>query len=223
MGIHFLRCVHGNEHTKTHDVVRDTFVAIVQDVGFHVGEEQLHVLPSTTFNSSCQWVNIVFTKNDIHTLIDVVIVDPMWVNLFPWSCATQRFVTFDAAQVKEKSYYNWHLTNQFLPLTIGIFGCLHKHAHVFSHDYANAIWNLKKLKGFHLSILVIFLCKKISITLERMQSSSILGSAIVVCLTMSQLPSLWDTPPITMANLLQVIEFWHGEILTSSLSYLDIL
>jgi hypothetical protein len=37
MGIHLLRCAHGNEPTKTYDAIRDTFVAIAQDVGFHVG------------------------------------------------------------------------------------------------------------------------------------------------------------------------------------------
>jgi hypothetical protein len=39
MGIHFLCCVHGNERTRTHDVICDTFVAIVQNVGYHVGRE----------------------------------------------------------------------------------------------------------------------------------------------------------------------------------------
>ncbi len=33
MGIHLLLCAHDNERTKTHDAIRDTFVAIVQDVG----------------------------------------------------------------------------------------------------------------------------------------------------------------------------------------------
>jgi hypothetical protein len=31
MGIHLLHCVHGNECIRTHDVVCDTFIAIVQD------------------------------------------------------------------------------------------------------------------------------------------------------------------------------------------------
>jgi hypothetical protein len=45
MGIHFLRCVHGNEHTKTHDAICDTFVAITRDVGFHMGQKQyMHFL-----------------------------------------------------------------------------------------------------------------------------------------------------------------------------------
>jgi len=37
MGIHLLRCAHGNEHIGTHDAIRNTFVAIARDSGFHVG------------------------------------------------------------------------------------------------------------------------------------------------------------------------------------------
>jgi hypothetical protein len=83
---------------------------------------------------------------------------------------------------------------------------------VFWHDCANAIWSLKGPKGPHLSILVVFICKKISISLQRMQASSILSWAIIISLVISQLPPLHDTPAITMANLLQAINFWHGKI-----------
>jgi len=83
MGIHLLRYVHGNKCTRTHDAVCNTFVAIVWDVSFHVGWKQLHVFFLNMFNSSCQWVNIVLTKDDIHTLVNDVIADPTWGNLFP--------------------------------------------------------------------------------------------------------------------------------------------
>jgi len=106
MGIHLLHCVHGNEGTGTHDVVCVTFVAIMQDVGFHVGWEQLHAFPSTTFNSFCQWIDIVFTKDGICTLVDVVIVDLMQADLLRWFCTTQRFITFDVTQAKKKNYHN---------------------------------------------------------------------------------------------------------------------
>jgi len=76
MGIHLLRCVHDNKRMGTHDIICYTFDVIVQDVGFHVGQEQLHMLPSTTFNSSCQRINIMLTKNDIHTLANTVIANP---------------------------------------------------------------------------------------------------------------------------------------------------
>jgi hypothetical protein len=78
------------------------------------------------FNSYCWRVNIVLTKDDIHTLIDIFIVDPMWADLLPRSCAIQEFVAFNVAQAKEKNYGNQHPIDQFRLLTIDIFGCLHK-------------------------------------------------------------------------------------------------
>ncbi len=122
MGIHFLHSTHVNKHIRTHDLIRDTFVAIVQDVGFHVRWKQLHALPSTTFNSSCQRINIVFTKDDIRTLFDVVNVDPTQADLFPRSCTTQWFVVLNVAQAKERSYCDWHSVDPFLPLAIEVFG-----------------------------------------------------------------------------------------------------
>ncbi len=69
-----------------------------------MGREQLHSLPSVTINSSHQQINIVLTKDEIHTLADIVIVDRTRVNLLPQSCTTQGFVAFDAAQAKERNY-----------------------------------------------------------------------------------------------------------------------
>jgi hypothetical protein len=72
---------------------------------------------------------------------------------------------------------------QILHLVIEVFGCLHKHAYVFLHGYANAIWSLKGPEGFHLFVLIKFFHLKISITLQRMQTSSILSSVITIGLT----------------------------------------
>ncbi len=171
--------------------------------------KQLYALPWTTFNSFCRQINIVFTKDDICTLVDIVIAYPTWMDLLPQSCTIQGFVASNATQAKERIYCNWHPTNQFLPLAIEVFGYLHKHANVFLHDCANAIWSLKWIEGPHLSTLVIFLCQKILITLQRMQVSSILSRVVAVGLTTSQLPPLQSTPPITTADLLQAIGFWH--------------
>jgi hypothetical protein len=90
---------HGNKHMGTHDIIRGTFATIVQNVNFHMGWKQLHALFLTMFKS-CHWrVNIVLTNNEIHTLVDIVIIDSMWVDLFP-SCAAQKFVAIDAIQIK---------------------------------------------------------------------------------------------------------------------------
>jgi hypothetical protein len=81
----------------------------------------------------------VLTKDGICTLTDIVIIDPTQTNLLPQSCATQGFATSDTTQAKEKNYRNQHPTDQVFPLVIEVFGCLHKHANVFLHDYSNAI------------------------------------------------------------------------------------
>jgi hypothetical protein len=95
-------------------------------------------------------LTICSPKDGIHTLVDVIIIDPTQANLLPSFYEAQRFVAFDAAEAK-------HPTNKFLPLAIKVFGCLHKQADMFLHDYANAIWSLKGPKGPHLFVLVIFL------------------------------------------------------------------
>jgi hypothetical protein len=81
----------------------------------------------------------VLTEDGICTLLDIVIANPMRGDLLPWSYATQGLATLDATQAKEKNYRNQHPTNEFLHLTIEVFGCLHKHADVFSHNCANVI------------------------------------------------------------------------------------
>jgi hypothetical protein len=78
----------------------------MQDVGFHMGRKQLHVLPSITINSSHQRVSIVLTKNGICTLVDIVTAHPTRADLLPRSYTTQGFITSDAVQAKEKSYHD---------------------------------------------------------------------------------------------------------------------
>ncbi len=81
----------------------------------------------------------MFIKNEICTLINIVIADPTQANLFCWFCITQRFVASKAVQTKEKSYHNQHPINHFLPLLIEVFACLDKQANVFLHGCANAM------------------------------------------------------------------------------------
>jgi hypothetical protein len=103
MGIHLLCCAHGNKHTIIHDAICDTFTTIVWDVDFHAGWKQVHVFLSNTFNSFCWRVDIVLTKDGICTLVDVVIANLAWADLFPWSCATQGFVASNAIQAKNEA------------------------------------------------------------------------------------------------------------------------
>jgi hypothetical protein len=126
MAINLLCCIHNNEHTRTHDAIRNTFATITWDVSFHMGWKQLHSFLKSRSTPFCWWINIVLTKDDIHTLANIVIFDPTRVDLFLRSCAIQGFSAFDVVQTKELNYHNWYPTNQFLFLAIEIFGFLQK-------------------------------------------------------------------------------------------------
>jgi hypothetical protein len=76
-------------------------------------------------------------KDDIRILIDVVIAD--LTKVFFQYCATQRFVPFNVAQVKEQNYCDQHLINQNFPLVVEVFECLHEQVDVFLHNCANVI------------------------------------------------------------------------------------
>jgi hypothetical protein len=88
MGIQILHYAHGNKRIGTYDVIHDIFSTIVQYDGFYMGREKLHVFPLATFNSFNRWINIVLTKDGIHTLVNIVISDPTCVNLLPQFCTT---------------------------------------------------------------------------------------------------------------------------------------
>ncbi len=59
LGIHLLCCTHGGEKMAFHDVVRNVFMVIVKDAGFHVSQEQTHVLSPLALQSSHHQINIV--------------------------------------------------------------------------------------------------------------------------------------------------------------------
>jgi hypothetical protein len=67
---------------------------------------------------------------------------------------------------------------------------------------------LEKAKGLSFFfVLVTFFHQFFLITLPRMQASSILSQAAAIDLVISRLPTLQDTPPIIMVNLLQMVDF----------------
>ncbi len=90
-------------------------LASIWDENNYMCFKQLHALPSTMFNSSCWWIDIVLTKNGIHTLANVIIVNPTQAYLFPQSCTTQRFVASNVTKSKERNQHptlpfnNWSI------------------------------------------------------------------------------------------------------------------
>jgi hypothetical protein len=113
-----------------------------------------------------------------------------------------RIAAFNVAQAKEMNYHNRHRTDQLFPLTIEVFCYLHKHANVFLHDCANAIWSLKGTEGLNFLPLSFFSVNFFWFHYKKMQASSILNWAIAVGLATFWLPPFQNTPPITMVDLL---------------------
>ncbi len=74
---HLFYCSHGAEWIASHDTIQNAFASIVKNARFHVSCEQTHVLPPPSLQFSCRQVDIVLSTNGIHTLVDVVIVDPI--------------------------------------------------------------------------------------------------------------------------------------------------
>jgi hypothetical protein len=83
---------------NTHDAICNTFVVIAHDANFHAGWKQLHALFLITFHSFRQWIDIMLTKDGIHTLVNVVIVNSTKANLFCQYYITRGFVAFKVAQ-----------------------------------------------------------------------------------------------------------------------------
>jgi hypothetical protein len=142
------------------------------------------------FNSYHQQINIIFTKNGVLTLVNFITIKPTQVDILVWSYSTQGFITSTAIHTKERSCRDQHPT-----LAIEVFGYLDKQANVFLHDCVNVVWSLKGPKHPPLSILVTSFYQKIPITLQNMQTSSILSWAITIGLATSQHPLFQDSPP----------------------------
>ncbi len=73
--IHLLCYTHGDKRMASHDVVQNVFTTITRDVGFHVSQEQIHILPPLTLQFLHHLVDIVFLVNAVCTLADVVITN----------------------------------------------------------------------------------------------------------------------------------------------------
>jgi hypothetical protein len=55
----------------THDIVRDFFNSIANDVGFYISHKQIHVPLAPSFKSLQQWMDILLTINDIYILTNI--------------------------------------------------------------------------------------------------------------------------------------------------------
>jgi hypothetical protein len=81
---------------------------------------------SLTFSLSNLMMNGYFiTKDNFHTLMDLVIVNPTLTNMVQWTSTMTRHATMMAIQEKTRSYTEQTPSNDFILLAIKTYGCLH--------------------------------------------------------------------------------------------------
>lgn len=94
--------------------------------------------------------------DDIRTLTNVVIVDPIQANLVSWVALSCEVVVTLAAQMKGGLYHDYYSMDVFFFLAIEVFQCLHWHVENFFHRCANMTWIAKGTEGLPLSMLFSF-------------------------------------------------------------------
>jgi hypothetical protein len=100
-------------------------VIIARDAKFNVSWKQTHVLPPPTLQSSCHWIDIVLLIDGIHTLANVVITDPIWIDLVSLAIISCGIVATITTQVKDGFYRDKFPMGMFFLLDTKVFECLH--------------------------------------------------------------------------------------------------
>jgi hypothetical protein len=95
--------------------------SIALESGAHLQKEVSHLFPRHTL----QWLNILITKDKFQILMDVVIIDPIHIDLVQWTSTMIIHVTMMSAQEKTWSYTGRALGNDFIPLVIETYECFH--------------------------------------------------------------------------------------------------
>lgn len=137
----------------THDTIWYVFAFIAKESWYHVVWELLHVFPSSILHRSKCHVNNVLFKDEVWTFVDFVITNPTHGIILAQVSSTQDFCSIKSNTNKRmKSLKSPQTRNQFLPLAIAVFYCLHKEANDSLQDWANNVcantmWQMKNLEG----------------------------------------------------------------------------
>jgi hypothetical protein len=166
---------------------------IARDAWFYV-LHWAHPCPSTTFPlvfSLISWHMLLI--NGIHTLVDMVIVDLIWVYLIFWTTSFYKVILWRwwLKQMKDFTTINTQ-QDTCLPLAIKVYGCLHQHANGFFHQCASMTWSGKGTDGPHLRVLCAFYRQIVLVALQRTHVDSILRHVVVVDESCYRFTSLLD-------------------------------
>jgi hypothetical protein len=132
-------------------------------------------------------VNNVLFKDEVWTFVDLVITNSTHGNFLAQVSSTLDFCSIrNNTNKRMKSLKSPWTGNQFLPLAIGVFYCLHKEANDSLQDWANNVrantmWWMKGLEGPYFQSSPPTLNKGF----QKLQASTILSWTIIIGLTTS--------------------------------------
>jgi hypothetical protein len=102
---------------------------------------------------------------------------------------------------KVVSYHDWHFYDDFIFLTVEIFGCLH-HVDDLFQPCANMVWSVNGSIGFP-PILCSFYRQRMLVAFQKVQAATILQWVVVIVeKAFSRLDVLLNFSPISLHELL---------------------
>ncbi len=146
-------------------------------------------------------IDIVITINRFRTLGNVVIVDPTHINLVQQASMTTTHWATVATQDKEWSYTKWVLRNDFIPLAIKTYNCLHPHFGYFLSSCVHASIACHQQTSLVPSMLIFYFKQQMSIAFQRAQAITIFQQVATLSHNSSSLPHILTNAPASLIDL----------------------
>jgi hypothetical protein len=144
-------------------------------------------------------MDILITKYDFRTLMDVIIVDPTCINMVQRTSTIITHLAMMATKKKTRSYAKRALGDDFIPLVIETYVCFHYRFDSFLTTCAHTIIACHQWSFLIPSMFVSHYRQHVSIVLQHAQAIAkrvaTLGSGS------SSLPHITTNAPLSLANL----------------------
>jgi hypothetical protein len=121
LGIHLLWCPCKSEHIVSHNILQNKIATIVLESETHVQTKCSYLFRYRIQ----QWINILITRDNFWTLVNIVITNLTYPNIVQCLMSMTMHATIVAVQKKTWSYVDRASRDDFIPLGIETYGCLH--------------------------------------------------------------------------------------------------
>jgi hypothetical protein len=163
----------------------------------HTYKKRFPTFSPTTFNDKL----IFFTKNNLQTLIDIVIIDSTYLNMVQCAVSTTTHAMIVATQKKTRSYVEHTSKDTFIPLVVKTYGCLHSRFNSFFTTCVQATIAHDLQSILVLTMLISYCWHCVSIVLQHVQAIAIFQSSLTIGKHSSSFPHITTSAPLLLANL----------------------